>query len=121
MFYASGLHSLSNSLQTDADAIAASGEARQAVTATELMRHDVDRLLMITEALWTLMKKEHGYSDEDLSKLITEIDMRDGRLDGKSAQPSTTTTCPNCGKINTNKRPFCIYCGKPLSTVTFAQ
>ena len=32
MFSSSSLHSLSNSLQTDADAIAASGEARQAMT-----------------------------------------------------------------------------------------
>ena len=77
---------------------------------------------MITEALWTFLKKEHGYSDNDLTKVITEIDLRDGKLDGKAAATGqATVTCPSCGKINTNKRPACIYCGARLSVPPFVR
>ena len=55
-----------------ATATAAASSAREASTSVELLSHDVDRLLMITEALWTLMKQEHGYTDAVLTKLIGE-------------------------------------------------
>ena len=46
---------------------------------------DIERLLMITEALWMLLKKEHGYTDDVLLQRIREIDLRDGELDGRVA------------------------------------
>ena len=122
MFYPllSGPASYSAAIGAQADANAARAEARAARTETELMRSDIERLLMITEALWTFLKQEHGYSDEDLAKVVSEIDLRDGRLDGKvAANPSRP--CPNCGKVVSNRRPFCIYCGKPVPVNPFAH
>jgi hypothetical protein len=106
--------------QNDADATEARADAREAKTETELMRADIERLLMITEALWNFLKKEHGYSDEDLVDAITEIDMRDGVLDGKSGK-SAPQTCPNCGRVNARGRPNSIYCGKPVPMAPFAR
>ncbi|HEX4343764.1 MAG TPA: hypothetical protein VH255_10250 [Verrucomicrobiae bacterium] len=120
MFYSTGLGSLRISQNSQVDVSAASADAREAKTETEFLRHDIDRLLMITEALWGFLKTEHGYSDEDLVKAITAIDMKDGRLDGKAAQPASVT-CPGCGRPNMAKRTMCIYCGKPLPMAPFAR
>ena len=102
------------------DANDAQASAREAKTEVELLRNDVGRLLLITEALWTLLKKQHGYSDGDLSTLVQEIDLRDGRLDGKAAKTSPSP-CPKCGRINSNRYSACIYCGSPLPVELFAS
>lgn len=75
---------------------------------------------MITEALWMLLKAEHGYTDKILADLIKEIDLRDGNLDGSVAK-SLGRPCPSCGKSISNKRPLCIYCGKPVQIEPFAR
>lgn len=98
----------------------ANTNARQAQSAVEEMRHDVARLLMITEALWTFLKKEHGYTDEDLVNAVTEIDLRDGIRDGQVAK-QPPVPCPACGKPNSGKRANCIYCGKTLPLNPFAR
>src|SRR5260221_8095566 len=122
MFYPmlSGRPDYYASTQNDSTANAARAEAREAKTETELMRADIERLLMITEALWTFLKKEHGYSDEDLVEAITQIDMRDGVLDGKVAK-TLPPPCPNCGRISGKGRPVCMYCGKPIPISPFAH
>ena len=103
-----------------ATALAAQSTAREAKANVDNLRHDIDRLLMITEALWTLMKQEHGYTDDVLTKLIEEIDRRKVIVDGMAVK-DPPQTCPNCGKINSAKRLFCIYCGKPILTNPFAH
>lgn len=103
-----------------ADANDAQASAREAKTEAELLRNDVSRLLLITEALWTLLKKQHGYADAELSALVQEIDLRDGRLDGKSGK-TPPAKCPRCGRINSKRHSTCIYCGSPLPVQLFAS
>lgn len=74
-------------------------------------RHDIERLLMITEALWSVLKEQHGYTDEELFRRVSEIDLRDGRLDGRVA-PGPPSACPHCGRIMNRGRPICIFCGR---------
>lgn len=121
MFYPSLLSSggLTN-LGASLEAGQARADAKEAQTSVQLMQHDIDRLLMITEALWLFVKEQHNYSDEDLVKVINEIDLRDGLLDGRSAK-SAPVTCPACGRINSGKRAACIYCGKPIPMDPFAR
>lgn len=95
-------------------------DARDAKTKFELLQCDVERLHMITEALWMILKQQHGYKDEDLAKLVTDIDMRDGRLDGRVA-PSEPRTCPHCGHVLGRTRPFCYYCGQPVQAELFVR
>jgi hypothetical protein len=88
----------------------ASSEARRAGDKVERLQFDVDRLLMITEALWMILKEEHGYDDAELQRRVTEIDMRDGKLDGRAPRPAPVR-CLQCGKTLLKRRPRCIYCG----------
>jgi hypothetical protein len=100
------------------DASSAQASARAAMTETELLRHDVDRLLMLTEALWGFLKKEHGYTEAQLADAVKEIDLRDGRLDGKAAKVPPTA-CPQCQRLNSAKFSKCIYCGTALPVALF--
>ena len=69
--------------------------AQDSITA---LQGDVERLLILTEALWTLLKRQQKLDDSVLVKLIEEIDLRDGQLDGRVA--GTVKECPSC------KRPW---------------
>jgi ribosomal protein S27AE len=76
----------------------------------EEMRLDVEKLFMITEALWLILKEKHGYTDEHLASMIQEIDLRDGKLDGK-VRKQPNPICPQCGRTLMGKHSVCLYCG----------
>jgi len=95
-------------------------DARRADRRAEALELDVERLLMISEALWTMLKEKHGYTDEALEKRIMEIDLRDGKLDGRVAD-SPPGKCPKCGRPLMKRRPRCLYCGEMVGTEAFAR
>ena len=84
------------------------------------LKKQVERLLMITEALWTILKEKHGLEDKELLRRIVEIDLRDGQLDGRvSATPPEP--CPKCQRIVAKGSVRCMYCGEPLALNPFAR
>ncbi|MFH2136874.1 MAG: hypothetical protein ABII88_00010 [Candidatus Omnitrophota bacterium] len=108
----------------DGIARADAASARSKLSRTEIeikeTKLDIERLLLITEALWNILKEEHGYADEDLVKRVNEIDSRDGKLDGK-VKPQGPLPCPNCGHNLMKKRPVCIYCGECINIDLFER
>jgi len=86
----------------------------------ELLEGRLERTLMICEALWQMLKENSGYSDEALLKRVAEIDLRDGRLDGRVA-PTEPKPCPHCGRTMAKHRIVCLYCGKPSTTDLFQR
>ncbi len=120
MFYPSMIGGGFSGSYALATATAAEGTAREARTDVELFKHDIDRLLMISEALWTLMKRDRGYTDDVLTRLIEEIDQRKVTVGGVTAK-DPPLICPSCGRPNSAKRAFCIYCGKPILGNPFAR
>ena len=89
-------------------------------TRNEAITLDIEKLFMIPDALWTLLKEEHGYSDEDLVRRVQEIDLQDGRLDGKVAKQGKPS-CPQCGRKLMGKRPKCLYCGTLVARDPFER
>ncbi|MGE0001217.1 MAG: hypothetical protein AB7F50_11365 [Fimbriimonadaceae bacterium] len=77
------------------------------------LRRDLDRLALAVQAIWELTSKAHGLQPEDLSKQMYEIDLRDGKLDGKS-KSQKRMACPQCGKVLQRNTPKCIYCGQEV-------
>jgi len=82
------------------------------------LEHRINKLYLITEALWLLIKEKYNLDDENLTELIVAIDMKDGRHDGKVAVKGTHN-CPKCGKPNSRKHLYCIYCGTFLDIKPF--
>lgn len=111
-----------HSYEKDAElaAVDAQDEARRATDEIERVKMDIERLLLISEALWLLLKEEHGYDDETLARYVTEVDARDGRVDGKRA-PVPPQPCPYCQRPLGRNRPCCIYCGQRVPSAIFAR
>jgi ribosomal protein L32 len=80
----------------------------------EVLRLDakIDRLAIISQALWELVRDKTGVTEKDIEARIAEIDARDGRKDGKiTGRP---TTCPKCDRPAHTRHRVCPYCGAAL-------
>ena len=75
------------------------------------LRQEIERLLLITEAMWKLLEEKLGMAEADLVREMVKIDMRDGKLDGRVAA-SGPQECPACQRILFRHRPRCLYCGE---------
>lgn len=69
----------------------------------------ISHLALLCRAMFELLQERTDITNDDLAKKIEEIDLRDGRADGKmSAQ---IKKCPTCGKTLSPKFNRCLYCG----------
>lgn len=98
----------------------------QAESAAQKANRDVhgleerlDRVLLLTEALWTLVRTELNLTDKQLIERINEIDMSDGQLDGKVRRPPAS--CVKCGRKFGRGWHNCMYCGAPASPDPFSK
>ena len=71
----------------------------------------VNKLELIAEALWEILKRETHLRETDLIELISEIDLRDGKFDGKKAK-TTGVQCEKCDRMNSKRHSKCLYCGE---------
>jgi hypothetical protein len=94
--------------------------AREAKTEVDELRHDLDRLMLVTEALWRIVREKVQCTDEELVQRIQEIDMEDGKLDGRKA-PTPARDCPHCQRKLIKHQPRCFYCGKPVQFLPFER
>lgn len=108
----------SPSLPASAGSPGASPAARSADT--DALRADIERLLMITEALWTMMKDQFEYTDAHLAQRITDIDARDGAVDGR-VRRNAPPNCASCGRPVSRKAAVCLYCGAQAPVQPFAR
>jgi hypothetical protein len=74
----------------------------------DALNERVDRLVLVTEALWTLVKKD-GHTDEELASLIIELDGSDGHADHRKV--GSPMTCENCGSKVPVGFTKCQICG----------
>lgn len=55
--------------------------------------------------------EEVGFTRKRLIEKIEEIDLRDGKLDGKY---TPTNTCGNCSRTIAPRHSKCVYCGAKI-------
>ncbi len=78
----------------------------------------IEGLELACAGLWELLKRNHGYTEQQLIDAIREVDMRDGKADGK-IKP-TEETCPKCGrKLLTKRKTNCSWCGAQIERAPF--
>ncbi len=110
-----------NSTLGAVDAAQAKSAANDAKNKAYEIRDRFDHLTLVCMAMWELMK-ESGLTDEQLAAKVKEIDLADGKLDGKY-RPSHISSCPKCGHVMSRRHCKCLYCGyedletKPFDTV----
>lgn len=113
VLFASAVHLMDRQNPDDGESV--SRAATDVRTQNEFIQCDVEKLFMLTEALWTILKEKHGCTDEELVRRVQEIDLRDGKLDGKVAK--VKPDCPKCSRKLMGKRPVCLYCGAEVARV----
>ncbi|OLP16112.1 hypothetical protein BST81_23090 [Leptolyngbya sp. 'hensonii'] len=76
------------------------------------LQQRVEKLSLGCQALWELLRDHTSLTEDDLVIKMTEIDLRDGKLDGEMGKQ--ILTCPNCRRNSSSKRLACLYCGYAL-------
>jgi hypothetical protein len=89
---------------------AARGAERVAQEA-ESLQAELNRLTLACAAMWTLLK-EHGHTDEELLARMEQLDLRDGKLDGRMTPEAIA--CAACGRKTRPGRRSCLFCGSDL-------
>jgi hypothetical protein len=95
-------------------ASSAASEARSARRQVELMEDALGRHALIIRTLLSICEKKGLFNEPEFIKLMEEVDLSDGRLDGKYTPEATPQVCPQCGKTNGRKAVTCMYCGADL-------
>ena len=72
-----------------------------------------DSLTLILMAMWELFGKSNGLFLKDLEAKMQEIDLRDGKLDGKAS--GGPRICGECDRPLGDRRQVCVYCGSQVS------
>ena len=73
------------------------------------LKDQVERLSLLNQALWELVRNQLKLTDADLEQKAQEVDLRDGIPDGKMT--SHPLRCPTCGRVSNSKHRKCLYCG----------
>jgi hypothetical protein len=109
-----GYYSAGASLSAQNAASDASSAARRAENAMARMEDALDRQALIIRTLLTACEKKGLFNEAEFRELVNEVDLSDGRLDGKYKPQQGPVGCPSCGKTNGKRAVTCMYCGVPL-------
>jgi hypothetical protein len=111
-----------NRLQVDTgsriDASAARGTAANAKFQVDQLTARVDQAMLVCEALWTLLRDRLNIPEEELIARVNEIDLLDGKLDGKVTRGALV--CPTCQRTVARRHRQCIYCGHAFEKELFS-
>jgi len=87
----------------------ASGDMTGVQTTVYRLEEKIGRLALINRAMYELLKDSARISDEQLAAKVTEIDLRDGREDGKVTPQQKK--CPQCDSMICARFNRCLFCG----------
>lgn len=94
------------------------GQGKAAKSSVGSLEVRLDNALLVCEAMWTLLRDKVGVTDEELIQRINDIDLADGKLDGKVRK--TPVSCPKCHRTIARRLPKCMYCGQMIMHDPFA-
>ncbi len=100
--------------ETARNASAAESAARRAENALGRLEDQLQRQALIIRALLEICASKAVFNEKEFRELVNEIDMSDGRLDGKFKPQQGPRQCPECGKVNGRSAITCMYCTADL-------
>jgi ribosomal protein S27AE len=83
--------------------------ARDAQQTSADAEERLDKLTLITMAMWELLRDNTKFTELDLLAKVQELDLRDGKPDGKVSL--TVCKCPKCSRTMSPRHKKCLYCG----------
>ena len=99
--------------EAQANAFSAKDDANRTgnrlVTETQRLESKIDGLALICQALIEILRDNGGVSENMIKKKIREIDLRDGRADGRIV--GKPLECPQCRRPAHTRQKVCMYCG----------
>ena len=94
-----------------ASQLAPSGTGREATAARiDHLERRIEKLTMLCQALWTLVRDRAGATEDDFARRVQEIDLSDGKLDGRVA---ASFVCDKCNRRSARRHERCLYCEAP--------
>ena len=110
---AKGINQAFESRQAEQAANHATSQANRATERSVETELDLERLQLVTQAMWEFLQEKTGLTDADLEAKVQEIDLRDGQSDGKMARQ--IAICGHCHrKTGVRAHRRCFYCGTTL-------
>ena len=95
------------SMDDGGDRVGQNTESLQATVNT--LEGRLDRLALISRAMFELLQEKTGVSEQDLMRKVAEVDIRDGKADGKMTPLSRK--CPSCDSMISPRFNRCLFCG----------
>ena len=84
-------------------------EARRTLEKLELK---IESLTLTCRALFEFLQDKEVITEKQLAEKMREIDLRDGKADGRLAsKPLTCTDCNRTSSAKAANRSKCLYCG----------
>jgi len=78
------------------------------------LTEQLGRHALALQTLMTIATRKGLFTEDELRETLQEIDLMDGRLDGKYVPKATPLKCTKCGKTNGRSAASCMYCGTIL-------
>lgn len=99
-------------LQQQSQIDEAKTDAAQAANRVAELEASLQRMTLVSQALWELLRDHFEIPEQELLDKINEIDLRDGVLDQRITPK--VSPCPKCGRPVSAKNSSCYYCGAAL-------
>ena len=106
-----------SAFDTHTSASAAQASVHSLQHEVRVLEQQVERLSLAAMALAELLRDKMGVSEQEIETKISEIDLRDGQLDGRIRV--SIKKCPQCRQPNHFNRRLCMYCGTNLPAESF--
>ena len=106
------------SLDAAQSAARAGSAADQAARSVKDLQEQVDKLTLISMAMWSMLQDVTKFTEKDLLQRVRDLDLMDGEPDGKITRK--VARCPKCDRVMSPRHKRCLYCGhEKLKTSAF--
>jgi hypothetical protein len=74
----------------------------------------LESLQLASAAMWTLLRDRLGVTEAELIDRMHQIDLLDGKADGKMS--TRVLDCTRCKRTMSTRFKRCVYCGAPIAS-----
>ena len=105
--------------QAQRTAISASQKNINLSERVDRLEDQIDSLAIVCQAMWELLSEHLTDPIDQLNEKVHEIDLRDGKLDGKMRR--VETSCAQCNRSLHARHRHCMYCGHQMPQESIFQ